>query len=248
MQDFTDAEFDNVETATVPASPDSVAAMDALTKPTTIIPINPTAPAATESLTKKLRAKRGKAATGSQANTSKTHQTSIPVQTPDKIWWYRSHPSSEQQVPVDMLILSTGPDEGKYFLSPDVDFPDELDQYISPVMLTRCINSDGTEFFYLAKQSAKSPASSTRRCINAARTQWVKQRWNPTSKGYDLQYARQLRRQPVWSDKTMDELLEMAFEDNYIERADHAVINRLLYPDDDDYTDTDDKTAIEEGQ
>jgi len=42
----------------------------------------------------------------------------------------------------------------------------------------------------------------------------------------------------------MDELLEMAFEDNYITRVDHEVINRLLYPDDDDFANA---ASTEEG-
>ena len=52
-------------------------------------------------------------------------------------------------------------------------------------------------------------------------------RWNPTTKAYDFTYARQLRREPEWSDKSLDQLLEMAFGDNYITRVDHEVVNRL---------------------
>jgi hypothetical protein len=139
-------------------------------------------------------------------------------------------------VPVDLLIVRSGPDEGTYFLDPDVEFPDELDQYVVPALLTRSITHDGVEFFFLAKQSDKSPKQSTRYCVNEARKSWIQMKWNPTTKAYDFTYARQLRREPEWSDKSLDELLEMAFGDNYITRVDHEVVNRLLYPDDDDFT------------
>jgi hypothetical protein len=42
----------------------------------------------------------------------------------------------------------------------------------------------------------------------------------------------------------MDELLEMAFGDNYITRVDHEVINRLIYPDDHDFAN---EATTEEG-
>jgi hypothetical protein len=51
---------------------------------------------------------------------------------------------------------------------------------------------------------------------------------------YDIFPARNLQRDPVWPDTPLDDLLEKAFGDNYIDRADHPVVNRLLFPDDDD--------------
>jgi hypothetical protein len=138
-------------------------------------------------------------------------------------------------VPVDILVVKSGPDEGVYFLDPDVEFPNELDQYVVPALLTRAITHDGTEFFFLAKQSDKSPRQSTRRCVNEARNAWIQMRWNPTTKAYDFTYARQLRREPVWSDRSLDDLLALAFGDNYINRPDHEIVSRLLYPDDEDF-------------
>lgn len=104
-----------------------------------------------------------------------------------------------------------------------------------PALIKRSITHDGVEFFFLAKQSDKSPRQSTRRCVHEARNSWIQMKWNPTTKAYDFQYARQLRREPEWSDKSLDELLEMEFADNLINRIDHDVINRLLLPDDDDF-------------
>jgi|HubBroStandDraft_3_1064219.scaffolds.fasta_scaffold09134_2 hypothetical protein len=196
-------------------------------------PINP---APITGLAAKLQKKRAAAQDNKdKQGRGERQQTVVPVRTPDRQWWFRCHRDPAMSVPVDLLIIRSGPDEGTYFLDPEVEFPDELDQYIVPALLTRSITHDGVEFFFLAKQSDKSPKQSTRRCVNEARNSWIQMKWNPTTKAYDFTYARQLRREPEWSDKSLDELLEMAFGDNYITRVDHEVVNRLIYPDDDDF-------------
>lgn len=209
------------------------------TAPTTALssttPVNP-APPQGQGLAAKLRKKRAAAIDPEKSiGHGERQQTVIPVRTPDSQWFFRCHRDPAMAVPVDILVVKGGPDEGTYFLDPDVEFPDELDQYVVPAILTRSITNDGTEFFFLAKQSEKAPKESTRRVIREARKAWIKTKWNSVTKAYDFQYARQLRREPVWSDKTLDELLEMAFGGNFITRREHEVINSLLYPDDSDF-------------
>jgi hypothetical protein len=183
----------------------------------------------------KLKNKKAKDKTaGSKA--AKT-QTIIPVRTPDKQWFFRAHPDPDMTLPIDILEIKGGNDEGIYFLDPDVEFPDELEQYVIPALITRCITSDGAEFFYLAKQSTKSPKESTRRCIREAKFKWIKQSWNATIKGYEFRSASQLRREPVWSDASLNELLDKAFGDHYISSPDHEVIVKLIDPEDDDLAD-----------
>lgn len=185
----------------------------------------------------KLRRKRAAAqsADGAAAGGGrKGNQTSIPVRTPDRQWWVRTHRDPSMSVPVDILIVNGGENEGTWYLDPETEFPDELDQYIRPAKLVRSITHDGTEFFYLVKESAKCPKESVRRCIAAAWESWIQVRWNPTAKGYDYVRARKLRREPAWSSDTMDELLDKAFGDRYIDRADHTVVNALLCPEDGD--------------
>jgi hypothetical protein len=137
-------------------------------------------------------------------------------------------------LPIDIVDIKNVTDEGVWYLDPDVAFPNELESFIIPAQITRCITSDGAEFFYLAKQSAKSPKESTRRCIREAKYKWIKQNWNGTIKAYEFQQASQLRREPKWSDTPLNELLDRALGDRFITRPDHEVINRLLFPDDED--------------
>jgi hypothetical protein len=211
----------------------------ATAQPETTTSTTPTNPSPSgEGIAAKLRKKRSAAANkGGDTNRAKRNQTSVPVRTPDKSWWFRCHRDPAQTVPVDLLIITSGPDEGIWFLDPEVEFPDELDQFVMPALLTRAITHDGTEFFYLAKQSDRSPKQSTRRIVNEARASWIKQRWNGTQKAYEFEYARQLRREPEWSNKALDELLEMAFDEKLISRVDHEVVNRLLFPQDEDFSD-----------
>src|ERR1035441_6258770 len=193
----------------------------------TSTPVNP-APRISAS---KLRNKRAHAPNNPDAEGGGSRtQTVIPVQMPNKQWWVRCHPDPAMTVPVDILVVNADGHDKLYFLDPTVGFPDELDRFVCEARITRSITSTGTEFFLLAKQSAKSPKDSTRAVVNEARKRWIRVSWNPTAKGYDIESARSLRREPVWSATTLDELLEKAFGDNYIDRADHFVVNNLLYP------------------
>ena len=70
--------------------------------------------------------------------------------------------------------------------------------------------------------------------ITEAREKWIQSSWNGNSKSYDFRYATQLRREPAWPVKTIDELLELAFDGFIINNPNHEVINRLLWPDDED--------------
>src|SRR5580693_1871615 len=118
-------------------------------------PINP---APITGLAAKLQKKRAAAQDNKdKQGRGERQQTVVPVRTPDRQWWFRCHRDPAMSVPVDLLIIRSGPDEGTYFLDPEVEFPDELDQYIVPALLTRSITHDGVEFFFLAKQSDKSP-------------------------------------------------------------------------------------------
>jgi hypothetical protein len=198
-------------------------------------PVNP-APDDAPDYAGKLKNKKAREKT--EGRSLAKNQTTIPVRTPDKQWFWRAHPDPEMSLPIDILEISGGENEGLWFLDPDVQFPDELDQYVKPAIITRCITSDGSEFFYLAKQTAKSPKESTRRCIREAKYRWIKQSWNPTTKGYDFVPARQLRREPVWSDATLNELLDKAFGDRFINYPDHPAINNLLFPADEDADDS----------
>jgi hypothetical protein len=186
----------------------------------------------------KLRKKRAAAGNseGSVSGEGKV-QTKLEVRTPTKKSWYRAHRDAEFQIPVELLIIDGGGDEGTWLLEPDVEFPDELQQHIVPALLTRCITSDGTGFLFMAKQTEKSPRSSTGRLITEAREKWIQSSWNGNSKSYDFRYASQLRREPVWPEKTMDQLLELAFDGFIISDVMNLdVVNRVLYPQDDDNT------------
>jgi hypothetical protein len=203
-------------------------------KPKGHTPHPPDNPAPTEGRAAKLRKKRAcMNPEGGVSNDGKV-QTKLEVRTPNKKWWYRAHRSAEFQVPVDLLVIEGGRDEGVFLLEPDVEFPDELSQHIVPAILTRCITSDGTEFLFLAKQTEKSPRSSTRRLVTEAREKWIQSTWNGNSKSYDFRYASQLRREPTWPEKTIDELLELGFDGYIIDNPNHEVVNRLLWPDDED--------------
>jgi hypothetical protein len=198
------------------------------------VPANP-APEPTEASLGEKFSKKKKAHTDKKARVG-GQQTTVPVQTPNAMWYFRSHPDHKFWVDVDCIVIEGGPDDGVWFLDPDVEFPDELYYYVKPSLLVRCITSTtpGTEFFYLAKQTPKSPKESTRRILQQAKTEWVKQRWNAAARSYDVEPGSSLHHEPVWAPWTLSELLEKAFGDKFIQTPDHAVIQSIINPESDD--------------
>lgn len=199
-------------------------------------PVNP-APESEPKISKARFAKAAKDKTESNgsATAAKGKQTSVPMCSPNKKWWIRCHPSSEMVVTgLTLLIVEEGGNDETYVLDPEMEFPDELDCFTTPATVTRAITSQGNEFLWLSKQSPKSPKDSVRRCQAAAKKGWIQVRWNAQLKGYTYIEPRELRRDPVWSDDTMDDLMDKAFGDRFIDRPDHPVINSLLFPDDQD--------------
>lgn len=169
------------------------------------------------------------------ANAARSTQTSIPVQSPNKAWWVRTHRDPAMTVRGISILKLEGDTDETYFLAPDVEFPDELDRFIVPVNLTLSVTAEGTLFFWLAKQTKKSPKDSVRRCQEVAKEKWIQVRWDAQAKGYSYDPARQLHREPVWPNESLDELLDKAIGDKYIDRANHEIINNLLYPDDEQF-------------
>jgi hypothetical protein len=169
------------------------------------------------------------------ANATRSTQTSIPVQSPNKLWWVRTHRDPSMMVRGISILKLEGDTDETYFLAPDVEFPDELDRFIVPANLTLSITAEGTLFFWLAKQTKKSPKDSVRRCQEVAKEKWIQVRWDAQAKGYSFEPARQLHREPVWPNESLDDLLDKAIGDKYIDRANHEIINKLLYPDDEDF-------------
>jgi hypothetical protein len=208
-------------------------------RPRRSVPTNP----APQALGGKISASKFRNATSAKtkdegsSNTSRAVQTTIPVQSPNKLWFVRVHPDPEMSISGLKIIKIEGASDETYFLAPDVDFPDELDQYIVPANLTLAVTAEGRLFFWLCKLSAKSPKESVRRCQAVAKTKWIRIRWDAQVKGYSYTPARSLQRDPDWGDESLDELLEKALGDHYIDTPDHAVIQKLINPQDEDFTD-----------
>jgi hypothetical protein len=190
----------------------------------------PVNPVPKKTLEQKLNEKKEREPAGA----SETVLTVIPVRTPDKRWYFRAHPDPTMSVPIDILAIDDAEGEEIYFLDPELEYPVALDRFVIPAILTRCITSDGSEFFYLAKQSPKSPKASTRKAIETAKRTWIQQAWKPVTKQYEIFPATQLRREPKWSNSTFNDLLLAALSERLIDSADHEVIIRLIDPKDDE--------------
>ena len=60
-----------------------------------------------------------------------------------------------------------------------------------------------------------------------AQTQWIRVAANMSLGGYETFIATGDLPEPEWPDKTMQEIMDIAFKDRYISSTDHPVVRRL---------------------
>ena len=62
--------------------------------------------------------------------------------------------------------------------------------------------------------------------------EWIRIRWNANAKGYSYTKSLNLHRDPQWSSKSIDELLEIALDGKLIDSLEHPEVQKLLDPKD----------------
>ncbi len=165
-------------------------------------PVNP-APASEPKISKArfANAAKQKTETNGSSTAQKGKQTSVPMCSPNKKWWVRCHPSPEMVV--SGLTLLTVEENGMdeiYVLDPELVFPDDLDNFITPATVTRAITSQGNEFSMAQQTKPEGTQRFCPPCPSGAKRTWIQVRWNSQLKGYTYIEPRELRRDPVWSD------------------------------------------------
>ena len=60
-----------------------------------------------------------------------------------------------------------------------------------------------------------------------AQKSWTQIVWNDERSDYDVEIAEAIEKEPVWPDKSMGELLKLAFADKVIDNEDHPYVRQL---------------------
>jgi hypothetical protein len=157
--------------------------------------------------------------------------TTVPVRKPKRTDFVRTHPDPAYTVDMYCLERDTGMDRETYMVLPEVQH-----LVLEELRLTRiitAINRRGTPFLWPIRLPVEGSDRNRRVAETAmlaaeqAKQLWVRVLWNADISGYSMQRAKGDIGEPQWPDKSMRDLLEIAFRHYLIDRPDHPVIREL---------------------
>ena len=152
----------------------------------------------------------------------------VDVHRPKKQIFFRVHPGAEYRE--DCYIFELEEDREAYWVTPALW--DALPGALTQVRLFTCITRQGDVFLWPAKlpdeggrqnrwhQSALDHAS-------VAMRKWIRIQANMARGAYDRWAATGDLSEPVWPEKSLEELIALAFKNNCIATPDHFAIRAL---------------------
>ena len=154
----------------------------------------------------------------------------LHVQKPNKQSFVRVHPGPDFSIPIALLELK---EEREYYaVAPSV--AEQLPGEVRAVEICLAMTQQGTAFLWpvplpSTDHKENSWHFTARAGADLAKTNWVRLRANMNAQSYDVHVAQGATADPVWPDKTLAELLKLAFGNGrLIENLEHPVIQRLL--------------------
>jgi hypothetical protein len=153
----------------------------------------------------------------------------IPVRKPDRQSWIRVHPDEEMRI--ETAVLEYKEERATYL----VDRPlwGDLRNELIPKVIFIVIDTLGQVSMWPIKMPVADGRidewnrSAMRGAIEAQK-HWVRIAADQGKGAYDIFCAEIQRPEPQWPDKTLQELLQIAFKDRFIKSMDHPVVLRLL--------------------
>lgn len=155
--------------------------------------------------------------------------TSVAVRKPDRMWWNRVHPDPTCRM--SAAILEVREEKQTFLVAPPLI--GELPGLVYPAMLFTSINMQGSLFIWPIRlpnaDGRQNPwHSSALAGAQAAMKNWVRIAANMSAGRYDVFEANVKYPEPEWPDRSFEELLKIAFQNNFIRSLDHPVVQRLL--------------------
>lgn len=153
-----------------------------------------------------------------------------PVRKPSKQEFVRVHPGAEYQLRAHILELKE--ERETYLVMPELAaaLPGET----RTVNLRLTVSRQGAVFLWPVAEPRIDGretgwGTSARGAAAAAETHWVRIIANMAQQAYDVNVAPGALGTPIWPDKTMRDILQVAFGESFIIRdAGHPVIKRLM--------------------
>lgn len=163
------------------------------------------------------------------ALTVKKALLTVPVKKPNKEWYIRTHPNPDYQLRTAVIEIKN-PDE-IYLVRQDL-WPDLSDEItFTTKLLILAVNRQHTVFFWPIRLPGSDGrvdnwSSSALEAAEMATHRWVRVTSDMSLGAYNVHYA-DYDAEPVWPERSMTDLLRVAFKGRYIDSMDHLVLRQL---------------------
>ena len=158
------------------------------------------------------------------------HLTTVPVRKPSKEEWCQVHPGLDYVL--DTMVLELKDSREAYLVAPEMRGQLLEEPTVGPRRLVTAINRQGTVFIWPLRIPAPDGrqdrwSESAIDTAEAAKTQWVRVRSDMNLGAYVFDTTRTVLPEPTWPQKTLQELLKLAFKTSLIDTPEHPVLRRL---------------------
>ena len=154
--------------------------------------------------------------------------THVPVRKPNRHDFFRVHPDPDMSL-VTAVFFDKEENEC-YLVLPEMR--DALLGEIKPVVLQLTITEQGSVMIWpmrIPTDGARRDnwAASSAEAAELARKKWIRMPADMGLGGYRIYEAQGELSEPIWPDKSLQELLEVAFRDRIIDSENHPVVRKL---------------------
>jgi hypothetical protein len=156
--------------------------------------------------------------------------TTVPVRKPGRNEFVRVH--DDPAMSLTTMVLEDKDDRQTFFVAPGMW--GAMAGEMRPVMLVRAITRQGVSIIWPRFLPPEGGSGSTAawyesagEAVELAKKKWVRVKADMALGAYRIFEAQGDLPEPVWPDKTMGELLDIAFRDRVIDSEDHPVVKRL---------------------
>ena len=159
--------------------------------------------------------------------------TRVPVRRPGRKEFVRAHPDPRLTIAMALYVDDSEDGDGEAY--PVVkEMRDTFGDDVKPTLLQVAMTRSGVLFLWPLKipqadgGRGRSWHESAMIARDHATTSWVKVQSDRGLSGYRVFAAEGYIPEPKWPEKTIEELLEMAFRDRVIKSMDHPIVRKYL--------------------
>ncbi len=155
--------------------------------------------------------------------------TRLPIRKTGKAEFVRSHPSLEYRR--ELYLYEDKDGDGTFYVVHPRLVP-EIAIFVSQYLLVLCVNNYDVPFFFPVNLSTSKAMTKFREnaleFVERSQTRWMRRTWNSAINEHELFGARNMEKEPVFPEGTIEELLKLAAKGGMIKSTDHPIYKKLL--------------------